>query len=162
MSRRHSYLAEGVKTWIARQVRSLREQRGWSQSDLSIKIDKPQSAISRIEDPDYGKMSLQTLFDLAKAFDVALIVKFVDYPTFLRETDDQKTASLHVESFDPRAFSSDMSPNKISITMSGEDPDHQFIMVRGYGNGDTSPLAYLNFGAAQNHDFLIAGAAGHA
>jgi transcriptional regulator with XRE-family HTH domain len=103
---RNSYVTEGVKTWIARQVRALREQRGWSQGDLGRETGKPQSAISRIEDPDYGKLSLQTLFDLAAAFNVALVVKFVDYPTFLRETKDISTGSLHVESFDESSFSS--------------------------------------------------------
>src|SRR5260221_649943 len=96
---RDAYVAEGVKTWVARQIRSLREQRGLSQDDLGEKCGKPQSAISRLEDPDYGQMSLQTLLELASAFDVALSVKFVDYPTFIRETKDISTANMQVPSF---------------------------------------------------------------
>lgn len=102
---RHEYVAEGVKTWIARQIRALRDQRNWSQGDLGERMDKPQSAISRIEDPDYGKLSLQTLLEVARAYDVGLVVKFVDYPTFLRETKAMDSGSLTVPSFDERQFS---------------------------------------------------------
>jgi transcriptional regulator with XRE-family HTH domain len=153
---RHAYVAEGVKTWIARQVRALREQRGWSQSDLSIKTDKPQSAISRIEDPDYGKMSLQTLFDLAKAFDVALVVKFIDYPTFLRETDGQKTGSMYVESFDEHSFASHAYPaNKISITLLGVQHGSNLILLSSRETENTYSLTYFDPGTAnQNYSSI--------
>jgi hypothetical protein len=49
-------------------------------------------------------MSLQTLLELASAFDVALSVKFVDYPTFVRETKDVSTANMQVPSFSTSAF----------------------------------------------------------
>ena len=101
---RDSYVGEGVKTWVARQIRSLREQRDLSQGELGELCGKPQSAISRLEDPDYGQMSLQTLLELASAFDVALSVKFVDYPTFLRETKDLSTSNMMVSSFDESSF----------------------------------------------------------
>jgi transcriptional regulator with XRE-family HTH domain len=111
---RDSFVAEGVKNWIARQIRSLREQRKLSQGDLGDLCGKPQSAISRLEDPDYGQMSLQTLLEVASAFDVALSVKFVDYPTFLRETKDASTANMSVASFNESAFSAGEA-NRISI-----------------------------------------------
>ena len=82
---RHAYMMEGVKTWIARQVRTLREQRHWSQDDLGRETRKPQSAISRVEDPDYGKLTLQTLFDLAQAYDLPLLVQFVHRSSSERE-----------------------------------------------------------------------------
>lgn len=161
---RHSYVAEGVKTWIARQVRALREQRDWSQSDLSNKTNKPQSAISRIEDPDYGKMSLQTLFDLAKAFDVALIVKFIDYPTFLRETDDQKTGSMHVESFDEQSFGSyASSANNINITWSNGLHNSDFTLMRARGSDPTDPLVWFDAAVAnQNNNSIFATASAQA
>jgi hypothetical protein len=39
----------------------------------------PQNAISRLESPDYGKLTLTTLRRLAMAFDVGLIVRFVPF-----------------------------------------------------------------------------------
>ena len=96
---RHAYMAEGVKTWLARQVRLLREKKNWSQEDLGHACRKPQSAISRIEDPDYGRLNLQTLFELAAAFDVALLVQFVDWDDWLGRMDDVSANAMQKESF---------------------------------------------------------------
>jgi transcriptional regulator with XRE-family HTH domain len=103
-SYRHAYMMEGVKTWIARQVRALREQRYWSQEDLGRKANKPQSAISRLEDPDYGKLTLQTLFDLAAAYDLPLLVQFVEWGDWLARMNDGSTAALEKESFSATAL----------------------------------------------------------
>jgi hypothetical protein len=62
-------------------------------------LDKPQSAISRIEDPDYGKLSLQTLFDLAKVYDLPLLVQFVEWPDWLNRMEEVSTEALQKESF---------------------------------------------------------------
>lgn len=97
---RHAYMKEGVRSWIARQVRILREQRGWSQEDLGHETNKPQSAISRIEDPDYGRLSLQTLFDLASAYDVGILVQFVTWDDWLSRMDDVSIEAMQKDSFD--------------------------------------------------------------
>src|SRR6266403_3167206 len=97
---RHAYMAEGVKTWIARQVRALREQRDWSQGDLARESGKKQSAISRIEDPDYGQLTLQTLFDLAKTYDLPLLVQFVEWQDWLYRLEDVSTEALRKDAFD--------------------------------------------------------------
>ena len=101
---RNEYVASHVRTWIALQVRRLRESRNWSQEDLGDRTNKPQSNISRIEDPDYGKLSLQTLFDLATAFDVALVVKFVDYRSFLVQSRNLGPGAMSVDSFSATAI----------------------------------------------------------
>jgi transcriptional regulator with XRE-family HTH domain len=111
---RHAYMMEGVKTWIARQVRALREQRGWSQDDLGRETEKPQSAISRVEDPDYGKLTLQTLFDLARAYDVPLLVQFVEWSDWLCRMNDRSTASLQRESFSASALA-DIGAGQVGV-----------------------------------------------
>jgi transcriptional regulator with XRE-family HTH domain len=101
---RIAYVREHVKTWITYQIRALREQRGWLQGKLAREMDKPQSVVSRIEDPDYGKLTLQTLFEVAAAFDVALIVKFVDYRSFLGQTRNVGRDEMQVASFNATAL----------------------------------------------------------
>ena len=105
---RHAYMMEGVKTWIARQVRTLREQRHWSQDDLGRETRKPQSAISRVEDPDYGKLTLQTLFDLAQAYDLPLLVQFVEWGDWLSRMNDVSTEVLQRESFSADLFAMEL------------------------------------------------------
>ena len=88
-----------IRTYIALQVRELRESNNLSQSDLAAKTGTHQSAISRLENTDYGRMSVQTLIDLATAMDVALVVKFASYEDFLFQHSDVRPSALSVESF---------------------------------------------------------------
>lgn len=68
-----------VEQGVAWQIKINRKFRDMSQKELASAIGTQQSAISRLEDPEYGSHSLETLLDVAKAFDCALLVKFVSY-----------------------------------------------------------------------------------
>jgi transcriptional regulator with XRE-family HTH domain len=103
-SYRQAYVAEHVRTGIAYQIRALRTQRGWSQKRLAEEMGKPQSVVSRLEDPDYGKVSVQTILEGAAAFDVALLVQYVSFPEFLRSTRNVSPEALRADSFDERKF----------------------------------------------------------
>jgi len=83
---RASYLRHHLRAFLADQIRVLRGEQ--SQREFGRVLDKPQSVISRLEDDEYGKLTLQTLIDIATKLDIGLLVRFVDYPTFLRETND--------------------------------------------------------------------------
>lgn len=101
---RTAYLAEHVRTGIAFQIRAMREKIPWTQTDLGAAAGKPQNVISRLEDPDYGKVTLQTLLQIANAFDVALVVKFIPYSRFLKEFEDVSEQSLIATPFDRDSF----------------------------------------------------------
>src|SRR3954462_6877822 len=92
-SYRTAYVAEHVRRGIAYQIRALRDQRGWKQGELSERLKKPQSVVCRLEDPSYGKVSVQTLLEVAASFDVALQVRFVPFSTFLAQTRDLTSSS---------------------------------------------------------------------
>ena len=98
---REAYVEEHVRTGIAYQIRALRAQRDWPQKKLAEEMRKPQSVVSRLEDPEYGKLSVQTLLEVAATFDVALIVQFVGFPEFLRRTRDVSPEAMRADSFDP-------------------------------------------------------------
>src|SRR6266511_3959504 len=76
---RDAYVLEHIKNGVAFQIRTLREDRDWTQGDLGDAMGKPRNVISRIEDPNYGKTTLTTLREVAAAFDVGLLVKFVPF-----------------------------------------------------------------------------------
>lgn len=101
---RHSYLREMTTGWIVHQIKELRNQRGWSQAQLGKEAGKLQSAIARIENLDYGKWNTSTLLELAEAFDVAIEVRFVNWPTFLKSTDDTSPDVMRVPSFSIDGF----------------------------------------------------------
>jgi transcriptional regulator with XRE-family HTH domain len=96
---RDAYVLEHVKNSIPSQIRALREQREWKQSDLGEKAGKQQHGIARLEDPRIGhKLSIKTLLELASAFDVALLVKFVPFSRLVKEYEDVSFEALSAAS----------------------------------------------------------------
>ena len=81
------------------QTRILREQRELSQGQLAERVKTTQSVISRLEDPNYGKLSLSSLLKLASAYDVALLVKFVPFSRLLHEFEDASPHALSAKEF---------------------------------------------------------------
>lgn len=91
---RDGYLQAKVRGMIAYQIQALREKTDLSQTEFAKQIGKTQSVVSRLENTEYGKVTIQTLLDIACALDVALVVKFASYPDFLFQTRDASVAAL--------------------------------------------------------------------
>lgn len=103
-SARHAFVEAEVVTQIAHQIRALRQQRGWSQLRVAKELGTTQAAISRLEDPSYGRVSLATLLALSKVFDVGLDVRFRSVLEMLRESRSVVfQRELEVESFEDEA-----------------------------------------------------------
>ncbi len=99
-SARHAYVQAEVATALARQIRTIRLQRGWSQQALARLLGTTQAAVSRLEDPSYGRISLTTLLELSKVFDTGLQVRFVSIVRMLRDTWQPKPDALRVPTFE--------------------------------------------------------------
>jgi len=89
-----------VEEGIAWQIRAIREDRQLTQKQLAEMIDTTQSAISRLEDPEYGKYSIDTLISLANAFDCALSIRFISYADLATNNEDLSLSALTAESFE--------------------------------------------------------------
>jgi hypothetical protein len=66
-------------------------------------MNTTQAAISRLEDPSYGRLSLKTLVDLAQTFDTGLQVRFVSLVRQMRDTWVVARSELEVASFEEEA-----------------------------------------------------------
>jgi transcriptional regulator with XRE-family HTH domain len=97
---RHAYMMEQVRSYIAFQIRALREQRGWNQGDLAKLSGKTQSVISRAEDPDYEKLGLQSCLEIAVAYDLPLLVQFVEWDDWLVRMSNMSPSAFRKRSFD--------------------------------------------------------------
>ncbi len=64
---------------MAFQVRGMRDRERWSQEELAQRVGMNQNAISRLENPSYGKATITTLKRIARVFDVALMIQFVPF-----------------------------------------------------------------------------------
>jgi hypothetical protein len=99
---RDEFVADQIRTRVALLVRALREQpeRDWSQADLGKKMGKPQNVVSRLEDPDYGKMNLQTLLETAAAFELPLWIDMPEWEDWLMKIRDIPKTGFKRNSFD--------------------------------------------------------------
>ena len=78
-------------------MQALRDQSGLSQAEFAIKIGKTQSVVSRLEDTEYGAVTVSTLLDVAKELDIALLVQFCSYTELLSRYADVSPQGLRVE-----------------------------------------------------------------
>lgn len=117
---RDAFVVAHITQGLAYQIYELRTQRGWTQQELAGKLGlKRQSAVARMEDPSYGKLSISTLVKLSSVFDVALSIRFQSYSKFLIEVDDVSPAALRAESFEDEVsteknFQEIFCPNEVS------------------------------------------------
>jgi len=96
---RKQYAAELLNAQIALQIKTLRQQRKWSQTKLAKQAGKHQSQISEMESVDFSAWKVSTLLQLAEAFDLALSVKFESFGKFLDETSRLGRKDLERPSF---------------------------------------------------------------
>jgi transcriptional regulator with XRE-family HTH domain len=99
---RHGYMSRQLKAFLAQQIRELRA--GERQQDFGKRIGKPQSVISRLEKQLDRNISIQTLIDIAEKLDIAIIIRFVDFPTFLTYTEDYSDEALAPSQYDQSAI----------------------------------------------------------
>jgi transcriptional regulator with XRE-family HTH domain len=68
---------------LATQIKVLREEREWTQTELAEKAGMNQSRVSELEDINFSSWTIRTLRKLAKAFDLRLKISFEEFGTLL-------------------------------------------------------------------------------
>ncbi len=111
---RHSYAEECLNTMVASQIKILREQREMTQAKLAEKTDMKQPRLSILEDANYSNWSINTLKRLARAFDVALSVRFEAFSDVILDFE-----SLSRESMERPSFKNDPLFQSARVTTSG-------------------------------------------
>ena len=103
---REAFVSACVDQTISFQIKALRltEERNWTQKELALRTGMKQERISVCENPNYGRFSLQTLKQLASAFDVALIVRFAPFSELVEWESNLSTESLEVKNFDKEDY----------------------------------------------------------
>ncbi len=81
------YAESFLDSYIATQIKVLREQAGFSQQQLAVALGTKQGVISRIENVNYSKWNVSTLKKLARAFRVRLKVSFETYGSLLSDVE---------------------------------------------------------------------------
>lgn len=97
---RHIYADDFLNTYIASQLKVLREDREWTQRFLAERAGMRQERISVLEDVNYEAWSVKTLKRLAQAFDLRLSIKFESFGSFLTDFDQFNGEILKRPSFE--------------------------------------------------------------
>jgi hypothetical protein len=101
-SYRDGYVAAHTRGVLARQMRNFRGE--LSQADYATEIGKQKTVVSRLENPAYSGWSLRTMLEIARKENVAVLIRFVDLPTFLKYTDDLSDSALRPQPYDEVAI----------------------------------------------------------
>jgi transcriptional regulator with XRE-family HTH domain len=96
---RHAFVEEKVRTSIAIQIKTMREQRPWTQPEFAKEMGKSQSWVSRLEDPNQSPPTIPSLLKVAESFDVDLEIRFSPFSELLRRLDATTPESFEVPSF---------------------------------------------------------------
>lgn len=88
------YAESFLNSYIATQIKVLREQRNMTQADLAREIGTTQAGVSRMENVDYSSWSKRTLTKLSRAFGVRLKVSFEPYGTLPNEVVEFSRSNL--------------------------------------------------------------------
>lgn len=97
---RHAYAETFLLGSVATQIKVLREQRHLSQAELAAKAGLKQSQVSRLEDVDNASLTVRTLLKLARALDLALIIRFERFSRLANEAPHFGRAWLERPSYD--------------------------------------------------------------
>jgi hypothetical protein len=156
---RHAYVASNTRQFLARQMREFRGD--LPQTEFGNRIGKRQTVISRLEDPNYGKWTLQTLFEVAGQLDIAVLVRFVDFPTFLKSTRDMSESAARPVSFNQDAVDevaredkqaakesalmalfSDIPGQQLGLSVLNQSPSQQGTVVPPVTFGQITPSGH--------------------
>ena len=154
---RDAYVQAEVVTALAHQIRAIRTQRNWTQADLAKRMGTTQAAVSRLEDPSYGRISIKTLLDLSRVFDAGLRVQFVSLITMLSETFKPNAHLREVPSFEEEAANVGFySSTPTHLTARTMEPTSVFMMpIRPTITLMHTKFQSLHFGGSPSADIVF-------
>lgn len=144
---REGFVDGWVDDSLAIQLQTMRLDRGWTQQQMADRTGTKQAGVCRWESSK-PPGSLSTLRKIARAFDVALVVKFVPYSSFL--IGDGEAVDAAVPDFDR-----DFLPQPMSYkALAGVSSNH----VRRFDVKDhqRARANAIPIGTSTNFDYRIA------
>ncbi len=142
---RDSFVAEHIFGRLPLKILALREARGLSQKELGDKIGVAQTWVSKLEDPNYGKLTLSTLLRIASAFDVGIEVDFVPFSKVLDDA-----LGLSPESWKVASFAEDLGAEKSETKPVQMTAGKSKVLRRRAGNGRATRSANLGVNSRRN------------
>lgn len=152
---RSQFIESEVNVGIAFQIHGLRERQDLNQIQLAERLGgkNKQPLICAWENPNYGKYTLKTLKEFARAFDVGLLVRFVPFSTMIdwavNLTPDVIAPPNYSEELDYKHLFSLLvphskdTPKNIDANANSIDPDISKNLLETLSVTDTIPKKEL-------------------
>lgn len=148
---RYAYAEDFLNTFVATQIRVLREERNLKQEDLAQLIGTKQSGISRLENVNYSAWKTDTLRKIAKALGVRLRISFETFGTLLDDSARFSSENLERPEFedDPvfqeeQIAESEPSIDQVSIAkMLEQRPIQNLASIKGFENKKRGELVFF-------------------
>ena len=99
---RRCYMEGYTSMLVPFQIRALRKARDWTQAELGRRAGFSRRRISELEEAGSEPRSLKTLYKIARAFDVGVLVEFVPYSQLV-----SREQTFHPSLFDVPSFPND-------------------------------------------------------
>jgi transcriptional regulator with XRE-family HTH domain len=96
---RDAFIAEQIFTRLPMKIRFLRDSQELTQKQLGDRAGIAQTWVSKLEDPNYGKLTISTLLKVASALDVGLQIDFVPFSRVLNDAVRLSRESFVVPTF---------------------------------------------------------------
>lgn len=136
---RDAFVGSQINIGLPFQIRALREQREWNQSELAKRTGMLQPRISAIESPGGSKLNIETLRRLASAFDVGLLIRFVSFSELVDWAEKFSPDTFVVPSFVEDQLSKDsLLRSKAKVASTREATPHAPVQVEIL-KGTTTP-----------------------
>ena len=107
---RDLFVAEQISSGLPLKIRKLREAKFPSQKTFAQGLGKHQSWVSQLENPNYGKLTLTTLLEVASTLDVALEVDFVPFSRIIERSSHLSPEWFTVPSFEEEVEALEKEP----------------------------------------------------
>lgn len=97
---REAYLEASLEQNLAWQIKFNRESRNIDQKQFAVLLGTKQSAISRMEDPSYGRLNFKSIIKVAHVLKCAVTIKFISYSELAEQNQSFSKETTLVKSFD--------------------------------------------------------------
>ncbi len=139
---RDNFVQEYIFSRIPLKIKSMRDARDMSQQELGQMAGIAQPWVSKLEDPNYGRLTLSTLLKIASAFDVALNVDFVPFSEILNRSSSLSENDFAVPSYgkDKKLVSAEPRPSKAEQPDRSNASSHVMSILVGYEQRETKEM----------------------
>jgi len=155
---RDAFVAEHINTGVPFQIRALREEKGreWTQKELGVRARMAQETISRIEDPNYGKLTLKTLKRLASAFDVGLMIRFVPFSELVEWELHLTRDSLKALEFEKESYFKEEEKGRfVELQTKQEQPSFSLIDISSWKQSREERIQKTSINRKQRREYPI-------